>query len=1083
MILAMIRAQCHFGIRNQAGRIIVFPRHLAVLGFAMSLLVVPAMPQSANESTTATPQAQPGSTPPSSLQPDKGRARNAFQEGRRAEQAGDWKAELAAYSEAAAYDPTNREYAILKEHARFQLVQSLVDSAERQAVSGDIPKARALLKEALEIDPQYAVAQERLEELTPSPTEANPEKGPRLAGLPRLSPTPGSWEFDYRGTTRGAYQEIGKQFGVTMVFDGDLLDRQVHFQVPKVDYDTAVLVLSRQTRTFTRVVDAHTVFVTEDTPQKQREYAPEVEKELILPASVSTDEMNETVRMIREMTGITRTQLNTATRTLTVRSTEQNVALAQALLEQVEQPHGELMLEIEILEVDRTAAHQLGIIPPSSSSVFMLTLPEIQQLQQAQNNGTLIQILQTIFGSGAVSSATGATLPALIAFGGGKSIFLATMPGATADFSQALSAVHSAQRILIRAEDGKPATFFVGDRYPVSFGLLSSDLSPASSPLAPTQTPALLAGLGLPRTDYNVGKNPVSVVIADFNKDGHPDLAVANQADGTISILEGNGDGTFTLPAAACTPTPRIFPSCIQLPSVTSGTTTIAPSPSAIVVGDFNDDGNPDLAVTDMANDRVLILLGNGDGTFQTPVAYPTGSNPVALLAQDFDADGVPDLAVVNQGDGVTASTISILLGNRTNGVQNGTFAAKTDYPVGVSPSAIATGTFATNGFASLAVTNKKDNTVSILLGNGSSGVQNGTFAAQTTFATGNGPAGVTSADFNLDGRPDLAITNQTDGTVSILLGNGDGTFQTHVDYATGSGPVGIVAAAFAGTNPDLAVADESSNNVDVLIGNGDGTFQSPISLPTGNSPVALAAADLIGNGAIDLVSANNASNTVTVTLNTLQSSSTAPGAEIAYPSADYVDLGLKVKATPHLHAGDEVTLQLEFDIKSLTGSDVNGIPILSNRNIEQTIRLHEDETSVLSGIIQKNQTGSVSGLPWISTAPGIGYLTGEDTTNEQDTEILILVTPRALRLPPHDVPAIYAGRGETSTPPSPLPVSPAPGAPGLPQQGQPEAQPGQPIRPGQARFPGAAQPAEGASNPGQPQQQPPPEQQPAPER
>jgi general secretion pathway protein D len=224
----------------------------------------------------------------------------------------------------------------------------------------------------------------------------------------------------------------------------------------------------------------------------------------------------------------------------------------------------------------------------------------------------------------------------------------------------------------------------------------------------------------------------------------------------------------------------------------------------------------------------------------------------------------------------------------------------------------------------------------------------------------------------------------------------------------------------------------------------------------------------------------------VTVTLNTLQSSSTAPGAQIAYPSADYVDLGLKVKATPHLHADDEVTLQLEFDIKSLTGSDVNGIPILSNRNIEQTIRLHEDETSVLSGIIQKNQTGSVSGLPWISTAPGIGYLTGEDTTNEQDTEILILVTPRALRLPPHDVPAIYAGRGEPSTPPSPQPVSPAPGAPGLPQQGQPEAQPGQPIRPpqsGQTRFPGAAQPGELVSNPGQPQQQPPPEQQPARER
>src|SRR4029077_5338019 len=134
-------------------------------------------------------------------------------------------------------------------------------------------------------------------------------------------------------------------------------------------------------------------------PQKEKEYTLEVERQLLLPASVTTDDMNETVRMIREMTGITRTQLNTATRTLTVRSTEQNVALAQALVGQIEQPHGELILDIEILELDRTTANQLGITPPTSSSVFMLTLPEIRQLQAAQNNGTLIQILQSIFGS------------------------------------------------------------------------------------------------------------------------------------------------------------------------------------------------------------------------------------------------------------------------------------------------------------------------------------------------------------------------------------------------------------------------------------------------------------------------------------------------------------------------------------------------------------------------------------------------------------------------------------------------------------------------------------------------------------
>jgi hypothetical protein len=1069
MILAMIQSRCHLAIRSQTDRLVMVAKRFATVTFAGLLIVAPVLAQSSGG--TSLPVSRPTQgTPPSAPPPlpDKTRARNAFQVGRRAEQSGDWKAEFAAYTEAATYDPSNRQYAMLKEHARFQVIQALVDSAERQAIAGNIPGARALLTQALVIDPNYVVARERLAELTPSPAEVDVAKRPRLAGLPRLILKPGTQPFDYRGTTRGAYEEIGKQFGVKMVFDGDLPDRAVRFQVPNLDFDTAVMVLSRQTRTFTRIVDAHTMFVTEDTPQKEREYTLEVEKELLLPASVSADEMNEAVRMIREMTGITRTQLNTATRTLTVRSTEQNVALAQTLLEQIEQPHGELMLDIEILELDRTLANQLGVTPPTSSSIFALTLPEIRQLQAAQNSGSLIQILQTIFGSSAVSSATGSALPALIAFGGGKTIFLATVPGVSANFGTALSTVHSAQRILLRAQDGKPATFFVGDRYPIDLGLLSAGSSTPSTALAA----ALLSGLTLPRTDYPTGSGPVSVAIATFSSSGFPDLAVANQTDGTISILVGNGDGTFVTPKTPCT-----LPSCIALPPVMTAAGATNASPSALVTGDFNHDGFMDIAVTDVANNRVMILFGDGKGNFAPPTAattYATGSKPVALVAQDFDGEGQPDLAIVNQGDG----TVTILLGDKVNGMQNGMFGTppnQTSLPkVGALPTAIAAAEFNTtkNTNSDLVVTNSSDNTVSVLLGNG-----DGTFGAQGILNTGKGPAGVTTADFNGDSKPDLAVTNQTDGTVSIFLGNGDGTFLPQpTPLTTGAGPVGIIAATFAGTTTDLAVTDESANNVDILIGNGDGTFTGPISLPTGNSPVAVAAADLNGDTTIDLVAANHTSNTVTVTLNTLQSSVNSSAAQTGYPSAEYEDLGLKIKATPRLHDNDEVTLQLQFDIKSLTGSSINGIPILSNRNIEQTIRLRENETSIVSGILQSNKIGSSSGLPWTSTAPGIGLLTGEDTTNIQQTELLILVTPRALRLPPHDVPAVYAGRGEPSTAPTPPPLPVPAGAPNPnqpPQAGRAPFSPG--IQPGQ--LPGnVVQPGQQPQQ--QPQQQPPPQQQ-----
>lgn len=1052
MILAMPTPCCHPVFGRRIGRWIAVARRVAVLALSALLITVPASPQSQGPASPA--QASPDKTTP---RPDKSRAQKASQEGQRAEQSGNWKAAYADYSEASTYAPSNREYSILKEHARFQLVQGLIDSAERQALTGNIPNARALLTQALEIDPNYEVARERLEELASDSPETAPESGPRLAGLPRLSPKPGTLDFDYRGTMRGAYEEIGRQFGVKVVFDGDLPDRVIRFQAPKVDFDTAVKVLSLQTKTFTRVADEHTLFVTEDTPQNERQYAPEIEKSLVLPASVTTDEMNETVRTIREMTGITRTQLDTASHVLTVRSTEQNVALAQALLQQIEQPHGELMLEIEILEVDRDAAHQLGITPPTSSTVFTLSPTEIQQLQAAQNNGTLLSVVQSIFGSvGALGTSTGglgSVLPPVIAFGGGKSIFLATVPGATANFSQTLSAVRSAQRILLRAQDGKPATFFVGDRYPIDFGLLSSNISPATTALAA----GILAGQ-LPQASYTVGASPIALALGDFNRDGHPDMVVANHGDGTtngsISILLGVGDGTFG------TQTPITIPG-LTLPNGTPS--TAASTPSAVAIGDFDGDGNPDIAVTDSANGNLMILFGDGQGNFTAPTAattYATGSAPVALLATDLNGDGTLDLAVVNQENGTSNGTVSVFLNNAT-GSRTNTFGPRTDYPVGVLPKAIASGDFNADGRPDLAVTNSADNTVSILLQNTSETTAAlGTFSPSVAYDTGAGPAGIAVADFNLDGNPDLAVANEgsSPGTVSILLGNSNdkGTFLTHTEYATGSGPTGIVATSFTGgTNTDLAVTDQVDNNLDILVGNGDGTFNTPISLPSGNSPVAVAAADLNGDGATDAAVVNETSNNVTVTINTVSSSTTSSANQTAYPSADYVDLGLKIKATPRLHSDDEVTLHLEFDIKSLAGSAVNGIPILSNRSIDQTVRLREDETSVLSGIVQNNEARTISGLPWTSTVPSVGDLTGENTGTTQQTEILILVTPRALRLPPHDVPALYAGRGEPSTPASPPPQfpgqQPLPQGPRPPESVQPPVSPGAGPQPGQA--------------------------------
>ncbi len=332
--------------------------------------------------------------------------------------------------------------------------------------------------------------------------------------------------------------------------------------------------------------------------------------------------------------------------------------------------------------------------------------------------------------------------------------------------------------------------------------------------------------LSFRRTDYVVGGNPQYTATGDFNREGKLDLAVANDGTGMVSILLGNGDGTFQGPGD------YYAGPCAQIP----------------IVGDFNGDGILDLAVPNCSG--VSVLLGNGDGTFQPAVSYPIGTSPIQGITADFNGDGKLDLAIGGFGPGV-----SVLLGNG-----DGTFQPYVNYPVGNVQTGVMAGDFNRDGELDLAVANWGSNTVSILPGNG-----DGTFQPHVDYATGNSPGVLTIADLNGDGNLDLAIPNQASGTVSVLLGNGDGTFRPHVDYqAPHSG--GADAADF---NQDgtLDLVVSGPNGVDILLGNSDGTFQAPLSFPTGNHPWNPLPADFNGDGRIDLGISNWSDGTVAVFL------------------------------------------------------------------------------------------------------------------------------------------------------------------------------------------------------------------------
>jgi hypothetical protein len=182
-----------------------------------------------------------------------------------------------------------------------------------------------------------------------------------------------------------------------------------------------------------------------------------------------------------------------------------------------------------------------------------------------------------------------------------------------------------------------------------------------------------------------------------------------------------------------------------------------------VVVGDFNADGMLDALVAGGGTAKyqgsgVNVSLGNGDGTFKPGSAISLGKNLSAILAADFNGDGKLDFAVTDSA----GNAVMILLGNG-----DGTFGPPTTIPVGNQPDAIITGDFNNDGKLDLAIANYGDGTVTLLLGNG-----DGTFtlASGSPYAVGNGPVAIAAADFNGDGKLDLAVANSTDGTISILL-------------------------------------------------------------------------------------------------------------------------------------------------------------------------------------------------------------------------------------------------------------------------------------------------------------------------
>jgi hypothetical protein len=386
---------------------------------------------------------------------------------------------------------------------------------------------------------------------------------------------------------------------------------------------------------------------------------------------------------------------------------------------------------------------------------------------------------------------------------------------------------------------------------------------------------------------YATGELPRDLEAGDLNGDGWVDLVSGNYV-GSVSVLLNHGDGTFE-PHADYSGLGYV--SCVAIGDLDndgdadlavadeygsvnvllnagtgvfafSGNTPLYGRAECIAMADFDQDGYADVAAPRDDLGQVIALAGRGDGTFYYPALYfATGMGAHGIAVGDVNGDGRLDVVTADMGTGGGDGTMTVLIGGAPRTCD------RTDYASGVSPSDVVAADFDGDGRSDLAVANE-DQTLSVFIGKG-----DGTFKDYVRYPIGTLSQGLASADFNGDGRPDIVVSNYTESTLLLFINRGDGTFGASRTLPVGPHPRFVVAVDLNGDGrPDLATANYNDaiydGSISVMINQGNAQFSAPTQIPAGLGPYQIRAAKLDADDNFDLIVNNYDGQSVSIYLN-----------------------------------------------------------------------------------------------------------------------------------------------------------------------------------------------------------------------
>ncbi len=336
----------------------------------------------------------------------------------------------------------------------------------------------------------------------------------------------------------------------------------------------------------------------------------------------------------------------------------------------------------------------------------------------------------------------------------------------------------------------------------------------------------------------NSGRNPSALAWADSNGDGLKDIWVAAADDATIEILPSRGSAQF------------------------GPTTPVQVAPSVIAHGDLNGDGHEDIVAAHPSLNSLTLMPGASRGIFPQTLTLATATQPSGLLVRDLDGDGRPEILVAS----ADAATLNIHKNLGSAGSFN--FGLPQEYAVEGGPSVIRAGDLNQDGRIDVGVLNSTANSLTLLFQQA-----DGTFGVTSRLDTGSSPSDLLLGDFNRDGRIDLAVSQANDGTVGVFRGNGPGTFQARVNYMTsvdfGSNPTALGLADFnSDGRSDIAVLNEGEASVSILLGTLSGEFVLASSTNSaGITPTSMTLGDFNHDGVADVAVSNGSEARVSILL------------------------------------------------------------------------------------------------------------------------------------------------------------------------------------------------------------------------